>query len=160
MEPEKIPEVETAIEPVVTPVVDEIVSGVDVRAPIANDELQAILDVASDGIITLDREGRILSFSAGAEAIFGQNFHDVLDKPLSALLQPDSRKVVRDYIAGLNGPGLASVFNDGREVLATNGQGAVVPLFLTVGKLQSPNSRAAFCAVAMNCVVSRGEWLR
>ena len=145
--PEKIPEVEPAIVPAVTPVIDDVVSRVDVRAPIANDELQAILDVASDGIITLDREGRILSFSAGAEAIFGQNFHEVLDKSLSALLQPDSRKVVRDYIAGLNGPGLASVFNDGREVLATNGQGAVVPLFLTVGKLQSPNSRAAFCAV-------------
>ncbi len=139
VEPEKTP---TAI-----PATDEGVSPIDVRAPIANDELQAILDVASDGIITLDRDGRILSFSAGAEAIFGQNFHDVLDKPLSALLQPDSRKLVRDYIAGLNGPGLASVFNDGREVLATNGQGAVVPLFLTVGKLQSPNSRAAFCAV-------------
>ena len=129
------------VEPAVT------TSVVDGRAPIANDELQAILDVASDGIITLDREGCILSFSAGAEAIFGQNFREVLDKPFSALLQPDSRKLVRDYLAGLNGPGLASVFNDGREVFATNGQGAVVPLFLTVGKLQSPNSRAAFCAV-------------
>ena len=120
---------------------------VDRRVPIASDELQAILDVASDGIITLDANGSILSFSAGAEAIFGRNFEDVREKPLADLLQTESRKLVRDYLAGLNGHGLASVFNDGREVLATNGQGAVVPLFLTVGKLQSPHSRASFCAV-------------
>ncbi len=35
-------------------------------------ELSAILDTASDGIVTLDAEGSIRSFSAGAEAIFGQ----------------------------------------------------------------------------------------
>jgi signal transduction histidine kinase len=55
--------------------------------------------------------------------------------------------VARDYRAALQGPGLASVFNDGREVTALVKQGGTVPLFMTIGRLQSPKSTAAYCAV-------------
>ena len=113
----------------------------------ADQELRAILDTAADGIITLDQEARIHTFSAGAEAIFGHRIADVAGKPFLELLAPDSRKTVRDYLAALQGPGLASVFNDGREVTALVAQGGTVPLFLTIGRLQAPRSQAAFCAV-------------
>ena len=113
----------------------------------ADQELRAILDTAADGIITLDQEARIHTFSAGAEAIFGHRIADVAGKPLLDLLAPESRKTVRDYLAALQGPGLASVFNDGREVTALVAQGGTVPLFLTIGRLQAPRSQAAFCAV-------------
>ena len=113
----------------------------------ADQELRAILDTAADGIITLDPEARIHTFSAGAEAIFGHRIADVAGKPFLDLLAPDSRKTVRDYLAALQGPGLASVFNDGREVTALVAQGGTVPLFLTIGRLQAPRSQAAFCAV-------------
>jgi len=113
----------------------------------ADQELRAILDTAADGIITLDPEARIHTFSAGAEAIFGYRIADVAGKPFVDLLAPESRKTVRDYLAALQGPGLASVFNDGREVTALARQGGPVPLFLTIGKLEAPRSQAAFCAV-------------
>ncbi len=110
-------------------------------------ELRAILDTAADGIITLDQDARIHTFSAGAEAIFGYRIAEVAGKPFFDLLSPDSRKVVRDYLSALQGPGLAAVFNDGREVTAMVSQGGTVPLFLTIGRLQAPRSQAAFCAV-------------
>jgi PAS domain S-box-containing protein len=113
----------------------------------ADQELRAILDTAADGIITLNQEARIHTFSAGAEAIFGHRIAEVAGKPFLDLLAPESRKTVRDYLAALQGPGLASVFNDGREVTARVRQGGTVPLFLTIGKLQAPRSQAAFCAV-------------
>lgn len=116
-------------------------------ASFANDELRAILDTATDGIITLDEQGNIHTFSAGAEAIFGYRIAEVVDKPFGDLLAADSRKVLRDYLAALRGPGLASVFNDGREVNAVVKQGGTVPLFLTIGSLQTKASAAAFCAV-------------
>jgi len=109
--------------------------------------LRAILDTATDGIITLDAQSRIHTFSAGAEAIFGYRIAEVAGKPFADLLMPESRKALRDYLAALQGPGLASVFNDGREVTAVVKQGGTVPLFLTIGKLQAPKSQAAFCAV-------------
>jgi PAS domain S-box-containing protein len=117
------------------------------KTSMADEELRAILDVASDGIITLDKDGRVISFSAGAESIFGLNASSVIGTGLGELLTAESRKSLRDYLAALSGPGLASVFNDGREVTAANRQGGTVPLFLTVGKIQTPSSRAAFCVV-------------
>ena len=113
----------------------------------ADQEMRAILDTAADGIITLDPEARIHTFSAGAEAIFGYRIADVAGKPFLDLLAQESRKTVRDYLAALQGPGLASVFNDGREVTALVRQGGTVPLFLTIGRLAAPRSQAAFCAV-------------
>lgn len=113
-----------------------------------DEELRNILDTAADGIITLDTEGHIRSFSAGAEAIFGYRIAEVIDKPLATLLAPDSRRVLRDYLSALQGPGLAAVFNDGREVTAIVKQGGVVPLFLTIGRLHSTRENSAsFCAV-------------
>lgn len=113
-----------------------------------DEELRNILDTAADGIITLDAGGQIRSFSAGAEAIFGYRNAEVIDKPLATLLAPDSRRVLRDYLSALQGPGLAAVFNDGREVTAIVKQGGVVPLFLTIGRLHSTRENSAsFCAV-------------
>ena len=124
--------------------------------PVADEELRAILDTATDGIITLDRDGKIHTFSAGAEAIFGYRIAEVADKPFGDLLTGESRKVLRDYLSALQGPGLASVFNDGREVNAVVKQGGTVPLFLTIGALQSLASRAAFCAVVRDIT----QWKR
>jgi PAS domain S-box-containing protein len=135
---------------------DPSVHHVDEAAPVADDELRAILDTATDGIITLDKTGKIHTFSAGAEAIFGYRIAEVADKPFIDLLEKDSRKTVRDYLAALQGPGLASVFNDGREVNAIVKQGGTVPLFLTIGALQSKSSTAAFCAVVRDIT----QWKR
>ncbi len=113
----------------------------------ATAELKAILDVVNDGIVTLDQESRILSFSAGAESITGQRQRDVIGRPFTDLLNAESRKVVVDYLAAMLGPGVASVFNDGREVHANVKEGGITPLFLTIGRLQAQQSDAAFCVV-------------
>jgi PAS domain S-box-containing protein len=135
---------------IVTPptVPENVAPALRIETPIAaEDELKSILDIASDGIITLDKEGHILSFSAGAEAIFGYRIAEVIEKPLVDFLAQESRKSFRDYLSGLDGPGLAAVFNDGREMTAIVKQGGTVPLFLTIGRLQSLKSKAAYCAV-------------
>ena len=114
----------------------------------AESELRAILDTASDGIITLNADGRIRTFSAGAEAIFGRPVAEVLGKSFGALFAPDARKTVRDYLSALQGPGLASVFNDGREVTAIEKNGGELPLFLTISELrQAKSAPAVYCAV-------------
>ena len=156
--PQPVPQPKPEPEPVLatTPAVSEIVqlaapvaptTATDPATAIDYEELKAILDVASDGIITLDDKGSVLSFSAGAEAIFGLTQAEVLSRNLGDLLKPESRKLFRDYLAGFTGPGLASVFNDGREVQAATREGNSVPLFLSVSRLQSPQSRASLCAV-------------
>ena len=115
-------------------------------------ELSAILDTASDGIITLDDQGRIRSFSGGAEAIFGTTKADVLGKPFTSLLTAETRKIFRDYLAALSDSGMAAVFNDGREVEAVAGPGKILPLFLTITRFQPTTKpkngqKPGFCAV-------------
>lgn len=138
------------------PVAPPVPVSVREPSPVTDSEWRAIIDTATDGIITLDRLGKIQTFSAGAEAIFGYRNAEVMDQFFTSLLSPDSRKVVRDYLAALQGPGLASVFNDGREVTAIVKQGGTVPLFLTIGALQDTPSKAAFCAVVRDIT----QWKR
>ena len=158
--PAPSPQIAAVAEPVqALPAVRETIlpqESVQNTQPVADEELRAILDTATDGIITLDRDGKIHTFSAGAEAIFGYRIAEVADKPFGDLLTAESRKVLRDYLSALQGPGLASVFNDGREVNAVVKQGGTVPLFLTIGPLQSLASRAAFCAVVRDIT----QWKR
>jgi PAS domain S-box-containing protein len=108
----------------------------------ADEELRAILDTASDGIITLDAEGRIGTFSAGAEAMFGLARADAKGRSFGDLLAPESRKVLKDYLSALTDRGLASVFNDGREVTAIANPGGTIPVFMTISRLGE-----GFCAV-------------
>ncbi|HUE46024.1 MAG TPA: ATP-binding protein [Aestuariivirgaceae bacterium] len=104
-------------------------------------ELRAILDTATDGIITLDENGHIRGFSAGAEALFGYRLADVAGRPFADLLAPESRKIVRNYLAALDHSGIASVFNDGREVEAVVAQGTV-PLFIAIGRIGASGSKS------------------
>ncbi len=120
-------------------------------------ELRAILDTATDGIITLDENGHIRGFSAGAEALFGYRLSEVAGRPFTELLVPESRKVVRNYLAALDHSGLASVFNDGREVEAVVAQGTV-PLFIAIGRIGATSGANAGAVAGRGqayCVVVR-----
>jgi PAS domain S-box-containing protein len=117
-------------------------------------ELRAILDTATDGIITLDENGHIRGFSAGAEALFGYRLADVAGRPFADLLAPESRKIVRNYLAALDHSGIASVFNDGREVEAVVAQGTV-PLFIAIGRIGASGSRSGGGGGQAYCVVVR-----
>ena len=61
-----------------------------------NRELRSILDTATDGIITLDAEGRIVAANERAAALFGRTSADPR-RPLTELFAPESESAVRDY---------------------------------------------------------------
>lgn len=124
------------------------VSNTEVKPQIAtDDDLKRILDIASDGIVTLDREGNVLSFSAGAEAMFGYRTAEILGKPFLDFFAVDSKQLFTDYLAGLEGAGLAAVFNDGREMTGIVKQGGTIPMFITLGRMMTGTSRAAYAVV-------------
>jgi len=109
-------------------------------------ELRTILDTATDGIATLDEEGRIVTLNKSAEAIFGRNQSDVIGRKFTDLLTKKSSVAVEDYLAGLSDNSLATIFNDGREVVAVENKGGHIPLFLTIGKMPD-DKPSKFCAV-------------
>jgi len=107
-------------------------------------EMSTILDTATDGIIIIGNDGAIRSISRPAEALFGFDTADVSGKPFVSLFAVESQRAARDYLNGLSDNGVASVLNDGREVIGREAQGRFIPLFMTIGKLPGANG---YCAV-------------
>ncbi|MGW9329361.1 ATP-binding protein [Bosea sp. NPDC055594] len=109
-------------------------------------ELSAVLDTATDGVVTVDGRGRILSLNKSAEALFGYDQREVAGELFTLLFAPESHSPALDYLDGLIGGGVASLMNDGREVVGRVRQGGRIPLFMTMGRIaEGPDSK--FCAV-------------
>ena len=105
-------------------------------------ELSSILDTATDGIVILDADGNIRSMSHSAEALFGFDPKEIAGKPFSLLLATESQRSASDYISGMSRGGMASVLNDGREVIGREAHGRFIPLFMTIGRLEDSDG---FC---------------
>ncbi|MER9748583.1 PAS domain S-box protein [Mesorhizobium sp. M0140] len=123
----------------------------ELKARIA--EMRTIIDTATDGVVLIGRDGTIRSISRPAEALFGFDSDDVTGKPFASLFAIESQRAARDYLNGLSEPGVASVMNDGREVIGRESQGRFIPLFMTIGRL--PND-SGFCAVVRDIT----QWKR
>lgn len=123
----------------------------ELKARIA--EMRTIIDTATDGVVLIGSDGTIRSISRPAEALFGFESDEVTGKPFASLFAIESQRAARDYLTGLSEPGVASVMNDGREVIGREAQGRFIPLFMTIGRL--PND-SGFCAVVRDIT----QWKR
>ena len=110
------------------------------------EEFRAILDTATDGVISLDSEGRITGLNRSAEALFGVGQNEVAGQRFSVLLAGESHASAIDYLDGLKSGGVASVLNDGREVVGREKKGGRIQLFMTMGRISDRDS-GRFCAV-------------
>ncbi|MDL2401503.1 ATP-binding protein, partial [Rhizobium mayense] len=108
------------------------------------EELRSTLETATDGVVIIGQEGEIRSMNRSASALFNYDDQETRGKPFVMLFAHESQKAVLDYLAGLSGHGVASVLNDGREVIGREASGGFVPLFMTMGRLNSSNG---YCAV-------------
>lgn len=109
-------------------------------------ELEAIVDTATDGVLLLDADGIVLSANRAAEALFGMERAEMSNRPLIDLLAVESRRSAQDYLDGLARNGVASVLNDGREVIGQVRPEGLIPLFMTIGRISS-GANSKFCAV-------------
>jgi PAS domain S-box-containing protein len=132
----------------------EAAAVIPLRAPRAADqlaklqvevtELRAILETATDGVVIIGADGDIRSLNRAASALFNYDNEEINSKPFVTLFAHESQRAILDYLAGLAGHGVASVLNDGREVIGREASGGFLPLFMTIGKLTSSNG---YCAV-------------
>lgn len=115
-------------------------------------ELTAMLDTATDGVVTVDDRGRILALNKAAEALFGYDQREVTGELFTLLFASESHAPALDYLEGLKGGGVASVLNDGREVVGRVRQGGRIPLFMTMGQT-AHGAESRFCAVLRDITV-------
>lgn len=89
--------------------------------------LQNILSSAVDGIILIDKAGKILSFSAAAERIFSRDLLSVKGENVSILFADSS-----DGLAGYIDPSPGKVVETGLEFTAKREDGDEFPLDLSI----------------------------
>ncbi|HEY1310995.1 MAG TPA: ATP-binding protein, partial [Pseudolabrys sp.] len=109
-----------------------------------NDELKSILDTATDGVLVLDRAGRVLSANRSAEALFGYEAAEIAELSFGDLFAPESRRAVLDYLDRLAHDGGAGMLDTGREAIGLVRQGGLVPVYFTMGRIADGEK---FCAV-------------
>ncbi len=114
------------------------------RLQVEVDELRSILETATDGVVIIGADGDVRSMNRAASALFNYDNDETSGKPFVMLFAHESQRSVIDYLGGLSGHGVASVLNDGREVIGRESGGGFLPLFMTIGSLTSSNG---YCAV-------------
>jgi PAS domain S-box-containing protein len=110
-------------------------------------EMDAVLETATDGVLILDEGGRIMKVNRSAEALFDAAREDMVGAPLNDYLAPESHRDASDYLDGLARNGVASVLNDGREVIGQLRSGGLIPLFMTIGRVGHGAEGPRFCTV-------------
>jgi PAS domain S-box-containing protein len=110
------------------------------------EELGAILDTTAEGILMFDAEGNINSANRSAEALFGHDGNELIQRNLADLFAPESAQAVKDYLENVKGAEFASVLAQGRDVLASVRGGGLIPVSMTMGRTQptGPNFFAVF----------------
>jgi PAS domain S-box-containing protein len=110
------------------------------------EELGAILDTTAEGILMFDAEGNINSANRSAEALFGHDGAELVQRNLAGLFAPESAQAVKDYLENIKGAEFASVLAQGRDVLASVRGGGLIPVSMTMGRTQptGPNFFAVF----------------
>ncbi|MBS0536154.1 MAG: PAS domain-containing protein [Proteobacteria bacterium] len=106
-------------------------------------ELRAVLDTATDGVLILDRAGRVLSANRSAQALFGYDAADFTELGLGELFAPESRRSMLDYLDRVAGD-RGTLPDAGREAIGRFKRGGLVPLYVTMGRLENGDK---FCAV-------------
>ena len=112
------------------------------RAEDENHELKAILDTATDGVLVIDRAGRVLSANRSAQALFGYGAESFAALTFGDLFAPESRRAALDYLDRLARE--TALINEGRELIGRVRQGGLVPLYVTMGRIEDGEK---FCAV-------------
>src|SRR6185437_10595998 len=98
-----------------------------------NRELKSILDTATDGVVVLDRAGRVLSANRSAQALFGYEAADIAALSFGDLFAPESRRSVLDYLDRIARE--RGTLDTGREAIGLVKQGGLVPLYFTMGRI-------------------------
>ena len=104
-------------------------------------ELQALLDAAVDAIVVIDERGRINTFNAAAERLFGYSEEEAVGQPVEILMAEPHRSLHRGYIQRYFDTGEAHIIGIGREVQARRANGELFPVSLSVGEARDGNGR-------------------
>lgn len=104
------------------------------KIKISESRMRAIIDNAVDGIVVINAQGIVQSFSPAAEKIFGYTEDEVISQNVNMLMPPAIAHIhddiLSEYLAGIS----HNVVGNNREVTGMRKDGTEFPMDLAVGE--------------------------
>lgn len=100
-------------------------------------KLQAILESAVDGIITIDQRGTIITVNPAAERIFGYTRAEFLGRNVHFLMPEPYHSEHDGYINAYRTTGRKKIIGIGREVIGRKADGTIFPIHLAVSEFEA-----------------------
>jgi two-component system, LuxR family, sensor kinase FixL len=103
--------------------------------------LRSILATVPDAMIVIDGRGRMESFSAAAERLFGYTEAEILGQNVKMLMPSPYREAHDSYLARYLSTGERRIIGIGRVVTGRRKDGSVFPMELSVGEMNVDGRR-------------------
>ena len=113
--------------------------------PELSSSLSTLLDIATDGIVVIDRGARIVEANDGAARLFGYERDELTGRPFTDLFAPDSERAATASLERLTTSGNASPIDDGRDYIGRRRHGGLLFLNMLLARIDQGGAR--FCAV-------------
>ena len=107
-----------------------------------SDRLHALIDIVPDAMVVIDGKGQILSFSRGAERMFGYSEEELAGENVSMLMPSPDRERHDGYIEHYLETGERRVIGIGRVTTARSRDGITFPIDLSIGEFEIDGDRA------------------
>lgn len=107
----------------------------------AEREAKALVDSASDAIVTIDDLGTILTFNRRAEEIFGYAQDEVVGRNVSTLMRDRDATRHQGYLDAFRRRGHGTILGEKKERLARRKDGSLFEIELTIGSVESSPGR-------------------
>ena len=103
--------------------------------------LRSILATIPDAMVVIDERGRIISFSAAAERLFGYSETEVTGRNVSMLMSSPDRERHDSYLQRYAETGEQRIIGVGRIVVGVRRGGTEFPMELAVGEVNTDGHR-------------------
>jgi PAS domain S-box-containing protein len=104
-------------------------------------QLEAIIQSATDGIISIDARGRMVLVNQAAAQLFGYSKAEMLGQSINMLMPAHHAQQHDNYIARYMKTGEAQIIGIGREVMAQRKDGSQFPIRLSISEVEMGDRR-------------------
>lgn len=105
-------------------------------------KFSGIISIATDAVVSVDEEQRIVLFNQGAERIFGWTAEEVIGRPLSTLLPERVRGRHDAHLRHFaEGPVAAKRMGERQEIFGLRKDGTEFPAEASISRLELPGAR-------------------